>query len=195
MAAAKTQTPKLIAETASDHVAGPKRAVSLSANSFKLAEYARASFVATIPANITLQDILEPSYWAHVASSMQTQLRPTDRIECVWEDFSQCAEVLVIRPTKVSATVALLWAVDMRSGNADIDMGAELSNYLIRFAGPAIGYRVIYKPDNTVLKDDGLATESMAKQWLIAHLSDATRNRAAVIGAAPAPVSTPSEAA
>lgn len=193
MAAAKTQTPKLIAETASSQI--PKRAVPLSANSFKLAEYARSSFVATIPANITQEDILEPSFWAHVASSMQTQLRPTDRIECVWEDFSQYAEILVIRPTKVSATVAMLWSVDLRAGNADIDMGAELANYLIRFAGPTVGYRVIYKPDNSVLKDQGLATESMAKQWLIAHLTDATKNRASVVGAAPGPVSTPSEAA
>lgn len=166
-APAKTEAPKAEEKP---YVSSP-----LSAMAFKATEYARTAYVATIPALVTLDDVLKPNYWTNIASNTALRLQPTDHIECVWEDFSQYAELLVIRPTKVAVTVGLIQHVDLRAGSGDIDLGNEMANYLVRFAGAGIGYRIIYKPDNTVVKGDGLPTETAARQWLVNHLADGTR--------------------
>lgn len=173
------------------HNANPNYHPPLGENAIADSAFCRTERVAVIPPGVPLSRVLEDSYWANLASSIRQAVRPGDHIECRWADFSGYALLMVVRPTKVSVSVKKILHVDWRAESTDIDLGAELSNYLIRWAGETVGYRVIYKPDNSVLCDQ-LSTEAAARRWLMAHLADAAGKpetpKAQALGAKPEPV-------
>ena len=54
--------------------------------------------------NETIQDILEPSYWQHIAQ----ELKPGDIIEALKEDFTLFVELFVLDVSRLSAKVKIL---------------------------------------------------------------------------------------
>ncbi|GLI92994.1 hypothetical protein [Methylocystis echinoides] len=57
----------------------------LLANRFSLAEMRRQQFLATVPDHVTIDDVLVPEFWVHVAA----KVRPYDEIivgrdDCTW---------------------------------------------------------------------------------------------------------------
>ncbi len=144
-----------------------KREVSLTPTRMKPAEYNRTVYSISIEHGITKEDMSQPKFWAHVASS----LRPYDRIEAFAEDGSFYSELLVIACDRTWARVQLLSYHDLTK--VTMDLGAVFDEYLITFKGPK-GWCVIRKSDNSVLNDKMLSEED-GKKWLEVHL----RKRAA----------------
>lgn len=134
---------------------------------FQTAEYRRTFYVATIAHGVTLDEIREPAYWAHVAR----KLRPLDRIECWWEDGSRYVELLVVKATNQDARCAILNDVDVRGSSAPVDLAKDLDKFEITYAGPDVGYRVTRKADRVELRSDSRWNEDDARRWLLDYLS------------------------
>lgn len=129
----------------------------------KPAEYLRTIHVATPEAGTTVAQILEPTFWAHVAK----QLHISDRIEVIPEDHAFIAELYVLGISDNSAKVVLLQHFDF-----DIEELAnatkEEADAYVMWRGPHAKFGVIRKKDNKVLQD-GFITKAEANKWMASN--------------------------
>lgn len=132
----------------------------LPPNRRHLAEQKRAEHVAYPLAGTTLEQILKPDYWMHVARD----LKMFDHIEAIVEDGSAYYELLVVSVGRTEARVAVLNKVDLSS----VPQGLlSESEYSIGWGGPHAKHRI--KRGNEVIKD-GFESRDLAEQWLKNHL-------------------------
>lgn len=94
---------------------------------------------------VTLDDVLSPSYWAHVGR----KLRPDDHIWVKPVDRSFVALLLVLDATPNAASLAVLHKFGIDNvGEADIpDAG-----HMVRWGGPKARYQVVRKSDKAVIE-------------------------------------------
>lgn len=137
-----------------------KRAVVLSPNRVILAEAARNFWVANAEEGTLIQDIMEPSYWAHKAA----ELRPYDHIEVRLETGEWVAEVLVVSQGLNWAKVHLLQKHDLMSAT---EAPPESQKHMVKWRGPQHKWCVLRIADNAVLQS-GLEKE-LAEDWLRKH--------------------------
>lgn len=129
---------------------------------FKQAEYVRNVWAVTPEDGVTLDQVLEPSFWAHVAAN----LKPWDKIEVRAEDGTYYAELIVLQAARSWAKVRMIHQVELDEAPAENN---DVPGYHVKFAGRA-KWRVIRKVDNEVIHQ-GAACEQEAKDWLTEHLS------------------------
>jgi hypothetical protein len=129
---------------------------------FQPAEQFRQTWIFTAPIDHTIEDMLRPEYWMHVAD----KLRHYAHVECYAEDGTFYAEFLVVGKTANTARMALLNKVDLRAVTEPIDMAKELEAYVIRYAGPTNGFNVVRRADGRIMRG-GLLTEQEARTWLL----------------------------
>ncbi len=120
------------------------------------AEYTRDLWMADVPRGTTIDDLLDESYWAHVAQL----LRPRARIEVMCEDNSYFAELLVMGVGKLYAQVVLLRAHELTQPIAR----KVTSPYSVDWSSGK--FRVLRGPD--VIKE-GFDTEKDAQRWIDNH--------------------------
>lgn len=139
-------------------------APKLMPNRMHLAEHERNIHVITVEANITRDQIKDPSFWSLVSSKM----RPYDRVELRSDDGMFFAEYLVLACDRSWAKVYELSFHKLTS--ADIsETQAAITDYEIKYRGPQLKHSVIRKSDNTVLKEE-MQTRDEAASWLKEHL-------------------------
>lgn len=122
------------------------------------AEYAVVTHFHSPKMGVTMEDMQNPSYWAHVARD----LRPGHKIEVLAEDMSYWAMLIVRDVGRVEASVAPLQVVDLDGGAElakDGDDGLE-----VKWRGPHAKFSVIRKDGGDILKD-GFQTKDAAAQW------------------------------
>lgn len=135
---------------------------------FKLAEYCRTVYQATPEPGTTLEDLLEPGYWTHVAAN----LRKGDRIEAVLEDGTYFAEFYVKHANKIEAHVTLMREVQLtraKQADKEPDPDKMFPEHSIRFAGGK--WRILRKEDKKILKGE-LKSKPEAILWLQEYLKD-----------------------
>lgn len=110
---------------------------------------------------VTVEDMLKPEYWTHVAQ----QLRPLCRIEAVAEDGSWFAEFMVISTSKLAANVSLMRHVLL----SEVKPSADGDTHFAKWAGPSAKYRVVRKSDNAAIKD-GFDTQAQALIWIAENI-------------------------
>lgn len=81
----------------------------LTSSRFRGAEFKRNAWRASPANGETLEDVMKPEYWTHVAA----QLRPLDRIEVVPEDMSFFAELLVTKCDRLFAKTVVITHVPL----------------------------------------------------------------------------------
>lgn len=136
----------------------PKR---LSPNSLDGAEYKTKLYRASIPSDLTMDDILKSEYWAHVAG----RLSPAEKIECIWEDMTKYAEILVISVGVAWAKIVCLKFVDFNAAQISPDAPEKKNTeYFIEFQ-KACQWAVYRKSDGQRIHSNCL-TEEEAKAWL-----------------------------
>lgn len=118
------------------------------------AEFARTVWVIKPEPGTTLEDLLQPETWAHIAKT----LRPGDRIEVMPAGGEWFAELQVRSSANTEARVSLLRRVDF----ADPPTAASVE-IDVKHRGRS-GWSVIRKSDKTVLVD-GLQTKEEADEW------------------------------
>jgi len=77
---------------------------SLNQGRVKIETYANQRWRASVENETTIENILDPIFWAHIAG----QLIPGDHIECLWDDKSRWADLIVLSTGTGLAHVDLL---------------------------------------------------------------------------------------
>lgn len=138
------------------------KAPAANASHFKLAEQQRAIHQFIAPMGHKFDDLLRSEYWAHIANRIQG---PMDRIECLAEDYTFYAELMVMdKGTNWVKVVALSGPTDLSASAPSEKLEAEISPFEVTFAGPKARYRVIRKSDNEVIKE-GFPTRGDAEKY------------------------------
>lgn len=122
--------------------------MKLLQNSLKQAEYTRTVYTAKPEPGTTLDEMLKPEYWSHVAKN----LMPGTKIEVTSSDSEWYAELLVRSASGTEANVALLHHVEFSTPSETTE---EVE---IKHRGRA-GWSAVRKSDKTVLFEGGSTRE------------------------------------
>jgi len=135
----------------------------LSADRLRGAEFERIVHTANPPAGHTLEHMLQPAYWAHVAP----KLAPWNRIEVRAEDGTYFGELLVLACDRTWARMHVLRWDDLTTQDVSMTEALATSGYEIKH-NPNMRWHVIRKSDRQVMhKDD--QTLADAQTWLREH--------------------------
>jgi len=141
-------------------VAAPPRAVQVSPERFKLAEYDRNNWIINCEEGHTIRDCLEPGYWAHIAQ----QLNPYDHIEARAEDGAWVCEFIVLACDRSWAKVQLLWECQL----ASTEMPKGVLRHEAAWKGPQRKWVAIRLSDRQMLKE-GMNSRQEALDWIRQH--------------------------
>lgn len=134
-----------------------KKSVQINPMRVKLAEVDRQDWVATAEMGTTLEQIIEPSYWAHMAS----RLKPYDHIEVRVDDGIWLAQLLVKEAGRNWAAVLMLQSYKLET--ADVSQ-TRSSKYKVDWKGPHLKYCVIRLEDGERLQEQ--MNKRDAQVWL-----------------------------
>ena len=126
-----------------------------------LAEDKRHDWVVDAEFGTTLEQVLEPSYWSHMAS----QMVPGDHIEVRAEDFSWVAYLIVHYSERTYAKVVLDRIVRIESSS---EAPAVSLKHKTEWKGPHHKWVVIRISDSQMLHS-GCKTRIEADEWLRNH--------------------------
>lgn len=134
---------------------------SIMPDRFGLSEEKRRDWIADIPDTVSIDEIMDPSYWAHIASQMQ----PMDHIEARREDGAWIAYLVVQFCEKNYATVVLDRRLNLTQEG---DIPASSIKHYVKWKGPVLKWVVIRSHDSQILKDLMLSRDEAAA-WMIDH--------------------------
>jgi hypothetical protein len=103
----------------------------------------------------TLNQVLDPAYWAHVSR----QHRVGDKIEARWEDGSAYAELLVVSCGKDYTKVHVLAFHDLT------DKSKDDAKFAIQWKGAEKKHCIVRISDSSVIHE-GVQTKAEAAAWL-----------------------------
>lgn len=127
------------------------------------AEHARRQWTAVVPEGTTIEDIKEPSYWAHVSN----RVKQMDRIEIFCEDAAWWAEVLVVESLRAAAKVAVLNHLVL--SKEEISVIEADPEYEVAYKGPVKKHCIIRLSDKVIVKE-GIALKDDAIRELKGYL-------------------------
>lgn len=134
-----------------------KRSPTLQPARMRLAEYDRQDWVINCEPEITVEDVLEPGYWAHVASLM----KPYDHIEARAEDGTWVADLVVTGCDRTWAKVALKQKYNLTTKDVSQSQAFKHST---EWKGPQHRWGVIRISDSQMVKS-GFQTKEEATAW------------------------------
>lgn len=138
-----------------------KSAPVLMPERFGIAEFKRTDHIADIPLSVTLEQAMEPSYWAHVA----VDLNAGDHIELRAEDGSWHAYLVVAYAERNYARVVLDHVLRMV---VDTSVPITSQKHRVEWKGPLHKHCVIRLSDSEIIKD-GFRTKEEASIWMGEH--------------------------
>jgi hypothetical protein len=137
------------------------------------ASYARTTWeFKEFPPETTVQDLLDPAMWCHVAKQW---LKPLDEIIIIPQGASFRAHFIVMDKGDTFAKIRLL---DVKLLNSDEEPSVtnevivhlpEDAPVSVEWKGPVLKYSVVRKADQERLKT-GFAIRTEAEKWAAEHL-------------------------
>jgi hypothetical protein len=121
-----------------------RRVVSLNEPRFKLAEAVRNVWVVNAEQGTTVNDVLEPAYWAHVAQ----RLRPYDHIEVRIDTGEWLLSLLVLGCDRNWAKVHVLHRYELEKAETDMP---KAKKHRVEWKGPQLKWCVIRNSDNEII--------------------------------------------
>ena len=121
------------------------------------AEYDRIVWSASPEEGVTVEEMLKPEFWAHVAA----KFRPGAKIEVRPVDGAYYSELIVksCGPTWAQVVPLFTIALDVASSTSDDN------KFEVAFKGPKNKWSVIRKADNQYMKV-GLGSRDDANRWI-----------------------------
>jgi hypothetical protein len=113
-----------------------------------------------VPSGTTIETILDPSYWANVASS----LRIADSVTAHWDDRSALAKLYVTETARTRVSVSKIFHVELDAPAES----AEPRAYRVKYSGPHTKWVVERVSDGRVVKE-GCETKESAESAMRAH--------------------------
>lgn len=135
-----------------------KRQIVLTEQRFGLAEALRRDFVVDAEVGTTLQDVLEPAYWAYVTRD----ITPFSRIEVRMETGEWIAELVVMQVDRTWAKVHLLHFHDLAPS---MDTAPPSQKHQVYWRGMHHKFAVRRLSDQEVIQSN-FATRDEANVWL-----------------------------
>lgn len=135
-----------------------KRSPTLMPDRIGLAENKRHDWVVDAEVGVTVQDILDPSYWALVAREME----PLDHIEVRADDGKWIANLIVRQCERTYAKVHLASVIEFQE---NVDLPQVSAKHKVEFKGGTLKNCVIRIKDDAVLQS-GFKTREEADTWL-----------------------------
>ncbi len=145
----------------------PKRALILNPQRMGLAEQMRQDWVVNAEEGTTIQDVLTPGYWAHMAAQMQVY----DRIDVRLETGQWLLELIVLDVGRNYARVYLAHRHDF--AEVDMDVPTNAITHKVEWKGPQRKHVVIRLSDSAAIQE-GFSTKSEAMAWMENHIKVAT---------------------
>ena len=143
---------KTIAKTATP------RAVKVTRDRLRLAQFERNVYVLYVENTTTLSDILKPIFWTHIAAGLNRK----DRIEVEPEDGSWFAEFRVVSKASNWAKVVPLRIIQL---DGEAVAPTALEEYYVKWASQALKYQVHRRADKAVVASK-LDTSEQAMEWI-----------------------------
>lgn len=129
-------------------------------------EYISRDMSAMVEPNTTLEEVMHPEYWTHVAP----RLREWGIIHCRWKDKTRYATLMVIETGQTWAKTRLIMDKQFEAPSDPKVQDVEIKGYKIQFI-PNQGFRVTHKEKGTILQQ-GLATKVDAELFLERYIAD-----------------------
>lgn len=137
----------------------------------QLAEHARNVHVASIEPGLTLEDVQDPAFFAHVAKRM----RECDHIEVRTDDKAWFAELFVVEVGQMFVKTALLRYVEL-SGGAKVKSAdkptqsdaAPAAGFATVWKGPHKRFCVVRESDKAIVHENA-ATKEDGDAWIAQH--------------------------
>ena len=126
---------------------------------FQRANVTGCFWVAVIPNDHTIDDVLCPEYWAHIADS--TFMGIYNEITCVWEDKMEVAKLFVRDYTDVSAAVEVMFHEDYR--NKEVKQLDRVERYTIAWSDPKRKHVITDSTTGMVVKEGVQAKKDAEK--------------------------------
>lgn len=139
----------------------PKRNISIHPSRMKHAEHTRNEWTIDAEVGTTIEDVMEPSYYAHMAEQMQ----PFDHVNVRMDDGSWVAYLIVAGTGRNWARVRLDRKIEM---TVDQDTPAETVRHRVEWKGPHFKWSVIRVADGEKVKE-GCASKAEAAAWMVEH--------------------------
>lgn len=137
----------------------------LTADRLKGAEFERVIHTAHPALGHTLEHMLQPAYWAHVAP----KLKPWNRIEVHAEDGTYYGELLVLACDRTWARMHVLQWHNLSTQDVSLTEALQAeAGYEVKFT-PNSRWCVIRKSDRQLMHKDAQTSDD-AKTWLREHL-------------------------
>lgn len=137
--------------------------MSLDPSRFAANEYVNTDWTVTVEAGTSLDDVLNPAFFANVS----VKLHAYDHIRVRIDTGEWYAELLVLDCARTWAkTIKLSEHKLVKDGSPEQEADDQ---YFVKHNGPHFKFCVIRKADKEVIKD-GFATKQEAHSWLAAHL-------------------------
>ncbi len=157
MATPAAQVPAAVAEE-------ERKNPQLQMVHFKQAEQLRNIWCVQAARDVTVEQLLDETYWAHVAR----MLRSGDRIEVMPEDNAYFAELMVLATGRLHAQVEMMRYIEFDQPSPQ----ASESQYRIDWGGSIDKYRIIRGDD---ILSKGHETQKAANRWLDSHMQAQNR--------------------
>lgn len=133
----------------------------MSPGRMRLAEYDRQDWVANVEVGVTVEECLEPAYWAHMAA----QLKPYDHIEIRADDGTWVADLVVLGADRTWAKVALKEKYNLTTKDVSL---TQASKHTVEWKGPQHRWAVIRTSDASMVKSSFQGKEDAAA-WMKEH--------------------------
>ena len=137
------------------------RATAMHPSRMKLAEYERQEWIANAEHGHTVEDLMVPGYWAHMAA----QMNPYDHIEVRAEDGSWIADLIVIQVDRNWAKVMLRAKFDLVAAEA---LPSGQAQHKVEWKGPQHRFCVIRLSDSVSVRGE-FKTKEEAISWMREH--------------------------
>lgn len=131
---------------------------SLMPDRIQIGEAARNVYFVTVEPHTTKEELMDPSFWAHVAP----KLTPFSRLEVTTDDVQYFLELLVVNCGTKWAVVKELKYLTLNGDEDFIEFENKMAEYEIKWKGPKLKFSVIRKKDNETMKDSMGSKEEAA---------------------------------
>lgn len=140
-----------------------KRATVLHPSNMNLAEQWRQDWIINVPDGDSLDDVLNPGYWAHAC--IEKPMQQFDRIEARAENGEWVADLIVVAVGRNWVTMHLVKKHDLTVG---VDKVPEVkSGFEVVFKGPR--KFCVKRLSDDALIQEGIATKLEAYTWVENH--------------------------
>ena len=144
-----------------------KRAVILNPQRMGLAEQLRQDWVVNAEEGTSVQDVLDPGYWSHMAA----QLKIYDHVEVRLETGEWVLELIALDVGRNYARMYVTQKYDF--AEVDVSTPSGAITHRVDWKGPQRKHVVIRLSDSAVLQE-GFSNKADAIAWMENHIKVST---------------------